>query len=126
MNAPGTTYSSISPFLTAIKGTCPRCGKGKLFHGFLELAPSCSQCGLDYTPLNAGDGPAVFVSLIGGFIVLGLALWMELTYEPPFWVHILLFFPLTILICGGLLRPLKALLVAMQYKHKAEPGRIAG
>lgn len=124
MNEPNTPVPPLSPLLTGLKGTCPRCGEGKLFHNFLTLNPRCTHCGLDFTFIDAGDGPAVFVTLIGGFIVLGLALWTELTYEPPIWVHIVLFFPLTVLICGGLLRPLKGWLIAMQYKHKAEQGRL--
>ena len=71
---------------------------------------------------DAGDGPAVFVILILGFIVVGLALWVELAFEPPFWVHALLWVPL---IVGGallMLRPLKATLVTLHYKHRHEDG----
>ncbi len=78
-----------------------------LFAGFITLAPRCGTCGLDLSFADSGDGPAVFVSLIGGFIVLGAALWTELRYEPPFWVHLVVFLPLTLIVCLGLLRPLK-------------------
>jgi len=74
-----------------LKGTCPRRGQGKIFAGFLTLAPRCGKCGLDFGFADSGDGPAVFVSLIGGFMVLGAALWTELRYEPPFWVHLVIF-----------------------------------
>ncbi|ACK50218.1 protein of unknown function DUF983 [Methylocella silvestris BL2] len=106
-----------------LKGRCPRCGKGKLFKGILELAPRCGVCGLDYGFADSADGPAVFVSLLGGFLVLGAALWTELVYEPPMWVHLVLFLPLTLIVCLGLARPLKGLLVAQQYRTKAEEGR---
>jgi uncharacterized protein (DUF983 family) len=112
------------PIKAALLGRCPRCGEGKLFGGFLDLAPRCEKCGLDYAFADSGDGPAVFVTLIAGFIVVGLALWVEVAYEPPFWVHLAVFFPLTILVCLGMLRPLKGVMVAAQYHHKAEEGRL--
>lgn len=112
------------PFLCGLAGTCPRCGQGKLFAGFLTLAPRCAVCGLDFGFADSGDGPAVFVSLLGGFLVLGAALWTELVYEPPIWIHLVLFLPLTLVVCLGLLRPLKGTLIALQYHNKAEQGRL--
>ena len=120
---PEPQYAPHSPFLCGLKGTCPRCGRGKIFSGFLTLAPRCGTCGLDLGFADSGDGPAVFVSLIGGFLVLGAALWTELRYEPPFWVHLVVFLPLTLVVCLGLLRPLKGILIALQYRNKAEKGR---
>ncbi len=117
-------YPPQSPYWTGITGRCPRCGEGKAFSGFLDIAKTCDKCGLDFAFADAGDGPAVFVCLIGGFLVLGAALWTELTYEPPFWVHLVIFLPLTVIVCVGLLRPLKGLLVALQFRNKAEQGRL--
>jgi len=117
-------YPPQSPYSTGLSGHCPRCGQGKLFKGFLDVAPSCQACGLSYSFADAGDGPAVFVTLIAGIIVLGLALWTELTFEPPIWVHLVIFLPLTLVVCLGILRPLKGLLIALQYKNKAEQGRL--
>jgi uncharacterized protein (DUF983 family) len=114
-----------SPYVTGLLGRCPRCGKGSLFSGFLTLAPSCDVCGLDLTFADAGDGPAVFVMTIAGFIVVGAALYVEVAYTPPYWVHLLIFLPLTILVCAGLLRPTKGLLITLQYANKAEEGRRA-
>lgn len=122
MSAP-QDFPPQSPFLTGLQGRCPRCGRGPLFKNFLELAAECSRCGLNFSFADSGDGPAVFVSLIGGFVVLGLALWTELTYEPPFWVHLIIFLPLTLIVCAGLLRPLKGILIALQYQNKALEGR---
>jgi uncharacterized protein (DUF983 family) len=113
-----------SAFVAGLKGCCPRCGQGPLFKDFVALAPACSVCGLDYGFADSADGPAVFISLIGGFIVLGAALWTELAFEPPMWVHMAVFLPLTVIVCLGLLRPLKGLLVARQYQTKAEEGRL--
>ncbi|MFN3401842.1 MAG: DUF983 domain-containing protein [Ferrovibrio sp.] len=90
-----------------------------MFDGLLSVKPRCPSCGLDYSRIDAGDGPAVFVILILGFIVVGLALWVELRFAPPLWLHMVLWTPL---ILGGsiaLLRPFKATLVALQFKHKA-------
>ena len=118
-------YPPTLAFAAGLKGRCPRCGQGPLFKDFVALAPACSVCGLDYGFADSADGPAVFISLIGGFIVLGAALWTELTYEPPMWVHMAVFLPLTVIVCLGLLRPLKGLLVARQYQTKAEEGRLS-
>jgi uncharacterized protein (DUF983 family) len=118
-------YPPQSVAATGLRGLCPRCGQGRLFKGFLNVAPRCGVCGLDLAFVDAGDGPAVFVTLLGGAIVLGVALWTELTYEPPVWVYIVVFLPLTLLVCVGLLRPLKGVLIALQYRNKAEQGRLA-
>jgi uncharacterized protein (DUF983 family) len=117
-------YPPQSAVLTGIAGRCPRCGRGKLFSGFLTLAPRCGSCGLDFDFADAGDGPAVFVCLFAGFLVVGAALWTEMTFEPPYWVHLVIFLPLTLIVCLGLLRPLKGLLIALQYRNKAEQGRL--
>ncbi|SRR5579883_804072 len=121
-----TEGADISPFAAGLSGRCPRCGKGPLFRGFIALAPRCSSCGLDYAFSDSGDGPAVFIALIGGLIVLGAALWTEIVYEPPIWVHMVLFLPLTIIVCLGLLRPFKGVLIALQYRNKAAEGRLKG
>lgn len=109
---------------TGLRGCCPRCGKGRLYEGFLTLAPGCPDCGLDYGFADAGDGPAVFIMMIAGFIVVGLVLWVEFTWSPPYWVHALLWIPLTLALTVGLLRPLKGWLVAQQFRHRAEEGRL--
>jgi uncharacterized protein (DUF983 family) len=103
---------------------CPNCGKGKLFRGFLTLRPRCDVCGLDYSFADAGDGPAVFVIFLAGFVVVGLALIVEFKYQPPFWLHGLLWLPLILLTTLGPLRPLKGLLIALQHHHRAAEGRL--
>lgn len=89
----------------------------------MKLAPSCRACGLDFTRFEAGDGPAVFVILIVGAIVAGGALITEVAFQPPYWVHALIWGPALVILSLGLLRPLKAALIVLQYKHKAEEGR---
>ena len=123
MPAEDRDYPPISPLSTGLAGRCPRCGDGKLFSGFLDLAPRCDVCGLDYGFADSGDGPAVFVTLFAGFLVLGAALATQIVYEPPIWIHLMIFLPLTLVVCLGLLRPLKGFLIASQYVNKAAPGR---
>jgi uncharacterized protein (DUF983 family) len=113
-----------SPYATGLSGRCPRCGGGKMFDGFLELAPRCEACGLDYSFADAGDGPAVIVTLLAGFIVVGAALVVEVKYEPPMWLHLAIFLPLTLVVCLGMLRPLKGILVSLQYRNKAGLGQL--
>lgn len=120
-----THASTVSPLVAGLFARCPRCGKGPLFKNVLELRDACSNCGMSYRFIDTGDGPAVFAIFILGFLVLGLALYVEFTYEPPVWVHVVLWGALTPLIALGLLRLLKAGLIALQYKHKAEEGHLA-
>lgn len=123
MNEP-RHHPPLSPFRTGLAGRCPRCGKGPLFSGFLTLAPRCSACGLDYGFADPADGPAVFVMFLAGFIVVGAGLWLEFTYEPAWWVHVLVQLPLLLIVTLGPLRPFKGVLVALQYTNKAEEGRV--
>jgi uncharacterized protein (DUF983 family) len=118
------SFPSLSPFMTGPACRCPRCGKGKLFSGFLTLRPRCDRCGLDYSFVDAGDGPAVFIMFFAGFVVVAAALVVEVTYQPPFWVHAVLWAPLILLTTIGPLRPMKGLLIALQYHHKAAEGRL--
>jgi uncharacterized protein (DUF983 family) len=111
------------PIGRGLRGRCPRCGEGSLFRGFLTLRPGCDRCGLDYGFADAGDGPAVFVILIGGFIVVFAALFTEFAWRPPYWVHAVLWLPLVLVVTLLPLRPIKGLLIALQYHHKAQEGR---
>jgi uncharacterized protein (DUF983 family) len=106
-----------------LAGRCPRCGKGALFAGFLALRPRCDVCGLDYSFADAGDGPAVFVIFFAGFVVVALALLVEFLYQPPFWLHALLWGPLILVTTLGPLRPFKGVLIALQHHHDAAEGR---
>jgi uncharacterized protein (DUF983 family) len=117
-------YPPQPPIATGLRGRCPSCGEGRLFDGFLRLAPRCRTCGLDFAFADSADGPAVFVILIVGFVIAGAALLVEIAYALPIWVHAVLWAPLVLILCLGLLRPLKGLAVALQYAHKAEQGRI--
>ena len=120
----GSDNSLPSTIWDGLAGHCPRCHRGALFSGFLNLAPACKACGLNFGFADSGDGPAVFVMLFGGFLIVGVALWMEVMYEPPFWVYIVVLPPLIAIVCVGMLRPLKGLLIALQYRNKAEQGKL--
>lgn len=113
-----------SPIITGLKGLCPRCGKGHLFKGFLSVRPACEVCGLDFSFADSGDGPAFFVMSAVGIVVVGLALWVEFAFSPPIWLHLVLWSALSIILSLALVRPSKGALVALQYRHKAEEGRI--
>ena len=103
---------------------CPRCGRGKLYKGFLDLRPRCEACELDYTFIDTGDGPAVFIIMLAGAIVVACALIVEVKYQPPLWVHAVLWVPLILATTLLPLRAMKSLLIALQFHHKAAPGRL--
>jgi uncharacterized protein (DUF983 family) len=116
---------TASVLVAGLKGRCPRCGQGALFRRGLALREKCDSCGLSYAFADSGDGPAVFAIFILGFLILGGALLVEFKLGPPVWVHVLLWGILTPLLAFFLLRVLKATLIALQFKHKAEQGRFA-
>jgi uncharacterized protein (DUF983 family) len=119
-NLPTWTESAIR----AIACKCPRCGRGKLYGGFLNLRPNCEACGLDYAFIDTGDGPAVFIIMIAGAIVVACALVVEVKYQPPLWLHAVLWLPLILATTLLPLRATKSLLIALQFHHKAAPGRL--
>jgi uncharacterized protein (DUF983 family) len=122
----GGGFPPPSPFRAGLACRCPRCGKGRLYRGFLALRDRCEVCGLDYGAADTGDGPAVFLILIVGAIVVFAAVMVEIVVTPAYWVHALLWPPLIIGLSLGLLRPAKALMVALQYRHQASEGGRGG
>ena len=108
---------------TALGGKCPRCGEGRLYQSFLKIAERCEHCGLDFSFADSGDGPAVFVIMIVGFLATGGVLYTEFAYEPPIWLHVLVWGPLTIAMSMFFLHVLKGGLIDQQYRTKAEQGR---
>lgn len=115
--------TGVNPVLAGVACRCPYCGKGPLFRGFLSVAPGCPSCGADFSKLEAGDGPAVFIILIVGAIVCFSALALEIAARPPIWVHLVLWLPLA----GGLslllMRPFKGVMVALQVHNRASEAR---
>lgn len=107
----------------ALAGRCPRCGKGRLFSGLVAFAKACPACALDYSAFNVGDGAASFLILGVGAIITTLALWLELSFEPAWWVHVILWLPLTLILSLGLMRLAKGALLALEYANNAREGR---
>jgi len=116
--------AGVNPVLAGLACRCPNCGEGSLFDGFLAVSASCDACGFDLRKADSGDGPAVFIILIVGFLVGFAALITEIAFHPPVWLHLILWLPLTAILCLGLLRPFKGVMIAMQFHHHAsEAGR---
>lgn len=123
MNASAGNEMSVSPLKAGLTCSCPRCGEGKLFSGYLTLAPRCERCGLDYAFADAGDGPAVFVILFGGLVAVIAVLIVELVWQPSYWVHAMVGIPMVLIATLLPLRVLKSLLIALQFHHKAAEAR---
>jgi uncharacterized protein (DUF983 family) len=115
--------SVVNPLLAGARGRCPNCGEGHLFEGFLKVSPRCEACGYDLAKADSGDGPAVFVILIAGFLVAFGALYTELAFNPPVWVTLIIWMPATLVISLVLLRPMKGLMLAAQFRNKASEAR---
>ena len=115
-----------SPFVTGLACRCPRCGEGALFIGFLKPVKRCESCGLDLGFAEGTEGPAVFIILIVGFVILGGAGVVESLFHPPPFVHLLLWLPATVILSLALLRPLKATMIALQYHNQSGEGRSNG
>ncbi len=124
MSEPASPPPALSPFAAGLACRCPRCGKGRLFAGFLALAPACTECGLDYAFADSGDGPAVFVIFVVAPIVVVLAVILEALVHPAPYVHLIVWIPVTIILCLALLRPVKATMVALQYRRYAREWRL--
>ena len=124
-NIPAPTDPQTPLVRAAIAARCPRCEAAPLYDGWIRFAPRCRACGLDYEAFNVGDGPAAFLILIVGGFVTALALIVHLKAHPPFWVHILLWGPLTVALVVGCLRVSKAALLILEYRNKAREGKLA-
>ena len=115
-------WPELSPVKTGLWGLCPRCVEGKIFDGFLTLKKACPVCGLDLSFADPADGPASSVICFACIPSAAFAVWLEVAYSPPFWVHLSSSLPIILLTCIPPLRPLKGWLIASQYFHKAEEG----
>ena len=100
------------------RSRCPNCGNGHLFRKFLKVADHCEVCGEDYTHQRADDAPAYFVMLIVGHIVVPLMLLVETELSPPYWVHAVIWAPVTLLLAFGLIQPIKGAIVGWQWAQQ--------
>jgi uncharacterized protein (DUF983 family) len=119
-----TSYPPLSPLTTGIAGRCPRCGRGRLFAGYLKVAEKCGSCGLSFAFADSGDGASWFVMLFVSVVGVGAMLGIEVAYAPPYWVHGLIAIPLLLGLPLALLRPVKGVLLAQQWRTGARPGEL--
>jgi uncharacterized protein (DUF983 family) len=117
-------WQSPDTALAAIRGLCPRCGASGLFSGAVRFSGECGSCKLDFTQFNVGDGPAAFLIMIVGALVTIGAVSLQLSLEPPFWVHILIWVPVTAGLVIGLLRFAKGALLVLEYRNRAREGKL--
>jgi len=115
-----TSGSQQTPLLQAMGrgfcGKCPNCGEGKLFSRFLKVANNCEACGEEFHHHRADDFPAYLVIVAVGHIVVPLILAVETAYAPPYWLHALIWLPLTFFSALALLQPTKGAIVGMQWQ----------
>ncbi len=119
-----TYYPPVSPYRVGLAGKCPRCGQGELFGTFLGLTDRCAVCELDYAKADAGDGPAVFVMFIVGFIAVAAVFILRFMLFAPVWLALGASSALAVFLTLALLRPFKATLIALQFRNKAAEGRL--
>lgn len=115
---------AVSALSAGLKCRCPNCGEGYLYRGFLAFKDRCDACGADLTIADTGDGGSFFVMFAALILIVPSAMFFEFALHPPVWLHIIIWPPLTFAFCLFLLRPTKALLFALQWKHKAGEGRV--
>ena len=108
-----------SPWLAGLLLKCPQCGKGALYQSYLKIAPRCAECGADFSAADPGDGPAVFVILIVGALATPLLFILQFGVHAPGWVAISVTMAFVVVACLVLLARFKAILFALQWKHKA-------
>ena len=116
--------NEIGPVLAGLRWRCPRCGTGSLFSSYLKIADQCPECGLDHSRADAGDGPAVFIMFAVGFIIVPLALIVEITLTPPIWLHMAMWIPAALALITVMLPSFKGVLYALQWYHNAHEARL--
>lgn len=110
----------VDAIRAGLRSRCPNCGTGRLFTGFLKVVPTCPVCGFDLSSIETGDGPATFIMQIAGFLVGFSALYVEIAFSPPMWLHFLIWIPLVAGLSLGLMRPGKGLMMALQMRNQRD------
>ena len=101
--------------LRGLRGRCPACGEGRLFRAFTKVVDRCPQCGEALYHHRADDFPAYLTIFLVGHLVVPIAMYVEIAYQPSYWLHTILWAPLVILLSIGLLQPIKGMIVALQW-----------
>ncbi|KZK81102.1 hypothetical protein PsAD13_04044 [Pseudovibrio sp. Ad13] len=112
--------------LRGMRCKCPSCGIGSVFDGYLSVKQSCDNCGEELHHHRADDAPPYFTIFIVGHVVVALAMWVEMAYVPPMWLHMAVWLPLTIIMSLSLLRPIKGALVGLQWALRMDGFATAG
>jgi uncharacterized protein (DUF983 family) len=113
-----TNDTQVSVARATLTCRCPRCGEGKLFDGILAIRPACAVCGLDFSGADTGDAFAVPILIVLGAIVVGAAFWVDFHFQPPLWVHVLLWPPIIAVLAVGMTRYIKSFFTAQQYQTR--------
>ena len=111
-------------FVAGTRGLCPRCGERTIYAGLIKFADRCSACGLDFTQFNVGDGPAAFLTLIIGTIIVAAAVFLQVAYSPPVWLQMLIWVPVTAAAVVASLRVAKGVLLIVEYRQAAHEGKV--
>jgi len=104
---PETQASFLKAVGRGVRNRCPICGEGKVFKGFLRVVPECAACGAPLGLLRADDAPPYVVIFLVGHLLVPVVFWVEKNYEPPMWLHMVVWLPLFAVLCTLLLRPVK-------------------
>lgn len=118
------TPAPVPLVVAGARGLCPRCAEPTMYAGVLKFAQACGACGLDYTQFNVGDGPAAFLTLILGTVVTAAAVLVQVAYDPPVWLQMLIWTPVTLAGVIASLRVAKGVLLTIEYRQAAREGRI--
>jgi uncharacterized protein (DUF983 family) len=108
----------------AFFGLCPACGAKTMFVAPTKFAGHCRSCDLDFDSFNVGDGPAAFLTMGVGALIIMMALLLDTAIRPPFWVHAVIWVPVTVVMVIGALRFVKGALLASEYRNRAGEGKL--
>lgn len=110
----------MPPFLTALArgalGRCPACGLTRAFNGYLRVVPQCAACGAPLGSVRADDAPPYFTIFIVGHLLLPVMFAVERGYAPALWLQAAVGLPVALVMCLGLLRPVKGATLGLMLK----------
>ena len=120
--------------LRGIFNTCPACGSGKLFKGFLKPVDHCAACSEDMSHQRSDDLPPYIVILVLGHVMVGGYMMTDMIFPFSMWVHLAIWAPLTVLTALLIIQPIKGGVIGLQWALRmhgfggghdddADPGR---
>ncbi len=123
-DVPLPVVAPVPLFVAGTRGLCPRCGEPTVYAGLIKFADRCSACGLNFAEINVDDGPAAFLTLIIGAVVVGAAVILQVAYDPPVWLQMLIWVPISAAAVVACLRVAKGVLLTIEYRQAARQGKI--